>query len=53
MNSQPTTVTAIRKGKEDVQAGRLVSHEKTTRWLRSWGKKHELPPPSCKINWSE
>jgi hypothetical protein len=38
---------AIRKGKKDIQAGRIVFHEKTARWLRSWGKKHELPPPSC------
>jgi len=35
----------IRKGMSDVQAGRVVSHEKTARWLRSWGKERELPPP--------
>jgi predicted transcriptional regulator len=46
MTSLRTNLAAIRKGKEDVQAGRIVSHEKTARWLHSWGKKHELPPPS-------
>jgi predicted transcriptional regulator len=38
---------AIRTGKEDVREGRIMSHEKAARWLRSWGKKRELPPPSC------
>jgi len=37
----------IRKGKRDVREGRVVSHEKTARWLRSWGTKRELPPPAC------
>jgi predicted transcriptional regulator len=46
MNSPRTKLAAIRKGKKDVQAGRIVSHKKTARWLRSWGKKRELSPPS-------
>jgi predicted transcriptional regulator len=37
----------IRDGEKDVRAGRVVAHEKTARWLRSWGTKRELPPPSC------
>jgi predicted transcriptional regulator len=37
----------IRKGRKDERAGRIVSHSKTVRWLRSWGKKRELPPPLC------
>jgi predicted transcriptional regulator len=41
-----TKLAAIRKGKKDVQAGRVVCHKKTARWVRSWGKKRELPPPS-------
>jgi predicted transcriptional regulator len=45
MNSSRTKLAAVRKGKKDVQAGRIVSHKKTARWLRSWGKKSELPPP--------
>jgi predicted transcriptional regulator len=39
-------VATIREGIKDVEAGRIVSHKKTVRWLRSWGKKRELPPPS-------
>ena len=39
-------LATIRQGIKDVRAGRIVSHGKTARWLRSWGKKRELPPPS-------
>jgi predicted transcriptional regulator len=45
MNNPRTNHAAIRKGKKDVEAGRVVIHEKAARWLRSWGKKRELPPP--------
>jgi predicted transcriptional regulator len=48
MNNPTTKRSIIRRGKKDVQASRIVSHEKTARWLRSWGKKRELPPPSSK-----
>jgi RHH-type rel operon transcriptional repressor/antitoxin RelB len=47
VQDQEWQLATIRKGLKDVQAGRTVSHEKTARWLRSWGKKRELPPPSC------
>jgi RHH-type transcriptional regulator, rel operon repressor / antitoxin RelB len=47
VEDQEWQLATIRKGKKDAQAGRVVSHEKTARWLRSWGKKSELPPPSC------
>ena len=47
VEDQEWQLATIRKGKNDVQAGRIVSHGKTARWLRSWGKKRELPPPSC------
>ena len=43
-----TTLAAIRKGNRDLREGRTLSHEKPARWLRSWGKKRELPSPSCK-----
>lgn len=46
MNSPRTELAVIRKGKKDVQADRIVSHEKTARWLLSWGNKPELLPPS-------
>jgi predicted transcriptional regulator len=48
MNSPKTKLATIRKGRKDLQAGRIVTHKKMTRWLQSWGKKRELPPPSCK-----
>ena len=48
MNSARTKLAAIRKGKKDMRAGRVVSHEKTARWLRSWGKKRKEPAPLSK-----
>jgi predicted transcriptional regulator len=41
-------LTIIHKGEKELQSGRVVSHGKMVRWLRSWGKKRELPPPLCK-----
>lgn len=35
------------EGKADIAAGRVISHEAVRRWLRSWGKQDELPPPEC------
>jgi MoaA/NifB/PqqE/SkfB family radical SAM enzyme len=36
---------AILRGRADVAAGRVTSHEKVKEWLNSWGTAHELPPP--------
>jgi predicted transcriptional regulator len=47
VEDQEWQLATIRKGKKDVQAGRIISHGNASRWLRSWGKKRELPPPSC------
>jgi RHH-type transcriptional regulator, rel operon repressor / antitoxin RelB len=44
VEDQEWQIAAIRKGKSDVQSGRVVSHEKVARWLRTWGKKREFPP---------
>lgn len=33
------------EGLADLDAGRVVSGEAVKRWLRSWGKPGELPPP--------
>ena len=30
-----------------VTEGRVISHEAVRRWLLSWGKADELPPPKC------
>ena len=45
VSDQEWQVAAIRSGKRDVKAGRIVSHDKVARWLRSWGSKRELPAP--------
>lgn len=47
VEDQEWQLATIRKGKKDVREGRTVTHEKAARWLRSWGKKREMPPPSC------
>lgn len=47
VEDQEWQIATIRKGKKDVQAGRVASHKNVSRWLRSWGRKRELPPPSC------
>ena len=47
VEDQEWQLAAIREGKKDVREGRVVSHDKTARWLRSWGKKRELQPPTC------
>jgi predicted transcriptional regulator len=42
---QDWQIAEIRKGKAQIEAGLVVPHKKVARWLRSWGTKHELPPP--------
>lgn len=40
---------AIAEARAAVVEGRVVSHQKMSAWLDSWGKPGELPPPSqCK-----
>ena len=48
LDEQEWQIAAIREGVKDAAEGRVISHEKVSRWLRSWGKKRELPAPSCK-----
>lgn len=40
-------LATIREGMKDAEEGRVVSHSKVARWMKSWGKKSELPPPEC------
>ena len=47
VEDQERQFATIRKGNKDIEEGRTISHEKMSRWLRSWGKKRVLPPPSC------
>ena len=37
---------AIAEGRADLAAGRVIAHADMVKWLRSWGKPGELPPPS-------
>lgn len=46
VEDQEWQISTIRKGKGDIHSGRVVSHKGVSRWLRSWGRKRELPPPS-------
>ena len=36
---------AVSEGLADIKAGRTVSHKAVKRWLLSWGKREEDPPP--------
>jgi RHH-type transcriptional regulator, rel operon repressor / antitoxin RelB len=45
VDDQEWQVAKIREGQRDLRAGRTASHEDVSRWLRSWGKKRELPAP--------
>jgi predicted transcriptional regulator len=35
------------EGEAHIAAGRTISHEAMRKWLLSWGKPDELPPPEC------
>jgi predicted transcriptional regulator len=39
---------ALRQAEADLAAGRTVPHDDVVRWLRSWGKPGELPPPKSR-----
>jgi predicted transcriptional regulator len=36
---------ALQRAREDIAAGRFVSHEEVAKWLRTWGKPDEKPMP--------
>jgi predicted transcriptional regulator len=38
---------ALAEAEADVAAGQIISHKAIKRWLLSWGKPNELPPPKC------
>ncbi len=35
------------RAEADVAAGRVVSHEAVSRWLKSWGTAERRPRPKC------
>lgn len=37
----------LRRIMADMDAGKFISNEAVTRWLKSWGTDDELPPPEC------
>jgi predicted transcriptional regulator len=36
----------VRRGRQDIAAGRVVDDDKVDAWLESWGKDDELDPPA-------
>ena len=48
VQDEEEVLAAIEEGIADHRAGRSIPHEQVDRWLRSWGKPDELPPPTCK-----
>ena len=38
---------AVSDAEAQVAAGKIISHDAVRRWLKSWGKADELPPPKC------
>ncbi|MEO8025173.1 MAG: CopG family ribbon-helix-helix protein [Bryobacteraceae bacterium] len=38
-------LSEIREAIKEMDRGEGISHEKMTKWLRSWGKPNELKPP--------
>ena len=38
-------VASIRRGIDDLEAGRTIDGDLVDRWLASWGTDHELPRP--------
>ena len=38
---------AVEEAEAAISKGRVISHEAIRKWLRSWGKPNELPPPKC------
>ena len=40
-------IAAVEEGVADTDAGRVVSGEAVTAWVRSWFTDEELPPPRC------
>jgi len=48
VDEQEEQLAKIDQGIRDADAGRVVSHEKVKRYLRSWGSNCKLPPPRCK-----
>ena len=44
---QEWQLAAIDEGIRAADAGRVIAHEDVVAWVRSWGKRDELPMPKC------
>jgi predicted transcriptional regulator len=38
---------ALEEAESAIAEGRVISHQAICKWLGSWGKRNELPPPVC------
>ena len=48
VEDQQWQLAEIEAGLQDADAGRVVLHEEVERWLKSWGRKRKLRPPTCR-----
>lgn len=46
-NGSDEEIAADERAQADIKAGRVISHEAVTRWLKSWGTPNPLPRPKC------
>lgn len=44
---QAWQLAAIDEGLHAANEGRVVAHEDVSAWVRSWGRRDELPMPKC------
>jgi len=45
VESEEWQLAEIQAGQSELDAGQSVSHDKVSRWLKSWGKRGELKAP--------
>ena len=45
VDSEDWQLGELQAGIAELDAGRVVSHEKVAKWLKSWGKSGETKPP--------
>jgi predicted transcriptional regulator len=47
LDDEEAHLADIRAGLEDIESGRVIPHEKVSRWVDRLGTEHELSPPKC------
>jgi predicted transcriptional regulator len=45
VESEEWQVSELQAGIAELDSGQGVSHEKASKWLKSWGKPHEIKAP--------